>query len=267
MSTDLVPVHAELEGLDLKEIEAMLALAVEAGEVDGIGELAERARAQRAYDARRGLLERADEMAALTVRCEASLGVIDGVEFPSTRGVDPMVVGGREMHASQRGRWRALGAALDRGFFDELLARRPARSHGYSRDCYLVAIDLGVAYVPTEAMRGLHLGPRRSTLIDGRVSRITWWKARALAIRYGIEPTTLPCAPPSQKRRARTLRWLNRERKPTGSAWDKAYAEHRKTLAVIADLAPGTVGTKWDKLYEHLYAVETLIAREMKRGS
>ena len=70
----------------------------------------------------------------------------------------------------------------------------------------------------------------------------------------------------ANRRRAQVPTWIVRERRATGSGWDRAYSYFRRCLDQFKDLAPNS-DPRWTEAYEHLHWLEDFIAEQMRRGS
>jgi hypothetical protein len=141
----------------------------------------------------------------------------------------------------------------------------------------------GEQYVPVDAVRSavlergkslrsvaLAAGRSESLLRPGKrksvgPARMHWWQARRVAEVLGIDPTDWPPTGPRRSPR-RGRQWIRRKPKPTGGRWDEANSRLYLFLDEFARVADGTVGTKYDAAYEHLYAVRDLIRREMGKA-
>lgn len=286
MGTDV----AILPGGALNEaaVKKALDVAVENRAIDELFTAAVRADAQRLYEEGRGLRDAAQRLSALVVECNAAIGEVDLLEHPSLKtrrgsyreGVPPLILGGKPLIPSRRRAFRALGVSRQRGYLRDRIAESrddgEITTHGVKRAIY----RRGDGYVSVEEVRkaitGTGMSARaalraagysQSDLRSNRsLTRTTWAKAQRIAAAAGFDARLLGPAPPSPVVRTRVPGWLKRERRRTGGRWDEAYSRHRLLLDEVQRLAPANE-TRYDRLYEHLYAVEDFLGKRLREGA
>lgn len=172
MSTSLATIGVDLGAQDKNEIAAATARVLELAELkdaDLLNDVRHRAEASALYEKRAKNLERERHFGKMRLLAEAGLGIIS-LDSGSSEGAEK--------------EWRTLAAGLERGVLWS------CTSDGTS--ARVVANEIrrrGYTSAPAKSL------PRDFGLGGPSGSSITWWAARKIAKKHGIDLTSIPPDP------------------------------------------------------------------------
>ena len=281
-STDLIPAVRDSGGIvgadealpDLELAARYVDRLVEGADENALHNLRNQADAVRLYEQRSKNLESANHFARLKLLAEAGLGEL-------SLGRDPALPTGTPIAVRN---WRTVAIGHKRGVLTStcdafvatgrtITTTRVARTLERKGWTYIDAeaiqkvIDDRVAHDQiSRAQLARQLGfyptefyPRKN------LHRRQWPQGVRLATALGVDPVSFP--PKASRRRPRRDGrpwWLVRERKRSGGKWDRAYGYFRQCLDQFQQLAPNH-DPRWDEAYEHLYAIEQIIGRQLAK--
>jgi hypothetical protein len=288
-ATEIVPADSDYSG-SVAEMRRRLPVLAAEGDVEGLLDIACDAGPASILLRKRGYDEQANEMMRLKLEAEAELGALEemGNSLPAVSG-------------DERHRRKSLAVAKDRGVLGSIMDSADGdltvgfvfesiRRHGY----YCVPVSTtksaleawarsrGVKWAlgnngrpirpgtitPSSlaAEFGIHHQTLRAALGRTGSERVQWRNAKHIAKAIGVDPTSWPPAPSARSRKKTwsRRRWLVREQKPTGGHWDLCYGHFRKCLKQFEALAPN-MDPRWDETYEHLYALNAVIEKQMRK--
>lgn len=250
---------------DIRDAQEQVKDLIREGQAGLLDEVRRRAEAQALYEKRAGHRDREEHFARLRLLTEAALGVL-GFD-------DGEVLADLNLH--QRGCWRALASAFERGKLLDCANASPSLSPSAVAGTIR---DRGYTFVPGPAI-GL-----------GRGISVRWFEARKIAMESGLDLHSLP-ADPAYIRKQQT-RYSNQSRRmfrqqeaqerqnrvarqkaiaaatrEKGPRMDAAYAFLRRTLQSLQDAQEDLSGDErrdMKRVFRLLYEAEEEIGELLR---